>query len=72
MVKYIFNTEAEAEQYNTDCVIAHGHHGSTSRWDSVQKHPTLEKYAISKGSVVAQNAELVEELPSDWNEEIDF
>ena len=66
---YIFKTKAEAESYNDACVIAHGHHDSTSRWDSVKKHPTLEKYAISKGSVNAQNAELVQELSEDWNEE---
>lgn len=69
MPKYIFNTEQEAEAYNDACVIAHGHHDSTSRWDNVKEHPTLEKYAISKGSVNAENAELVQGLTEDWNEE---
>jgi hypothetical protein len=71
MPKYIFSTKAKAEKYNADCVIAHGHHNSTSNWDIVIKHPTLRKYAIEKGSVTVKNTEIVEQLSNDWiNEEI--
>ena len=72
MAYYITNTKAEAEEYNTDCTIAHGHNGSTtSSWAQVRKHPTKELFAIQKGAVDSE-MELVEQLDDTWNEEIDI
>jgi virulence-associated protein VapD len=72
MAYYIFKSAKKAEQYNTDCVKAHGHHDSTQRWDQVRKHPTLYKYAITQGSVIANNTQLVNELSEDWKEPLEI
>ena len=72
MAYYITNNEAEAEEYNEDCTIAHGHNGSTtSSWADVRKHPTKELFAIQKGAVDSE-MELVEQLDDTWNEEINI
>ena len=63
---YIFKTESGAEAYNHRCVIAHGHHDSTSKWDIAMKHPTLNKWAITASKSVQSSVELVSNLPKDW------
>ena len=63
---YIFNTLEAAQAYNDACVVAHNHHDSTQRWANVQKHPTLNKWAITASAAVDVQSEMVDSLSSDW------
>lgn len=67
MAYYIFDTEASAENYNDLCVIAHKHIDTTSRFADVQKHPTLNKWAIQKGKVTSDTGQLVNSLDATWH-----
>ena len=69
-MRYIFESLEKANEYNSQCTIAHGHNGTTEFWDAAIKHPTLEKWSVTKSKVVESDAELINELPSDWFTEI--
>ena len=69
-MRYIFETLEKANEYNSRCIIAHGHSGTTEEWDAVVKHPTLDKWSVTKSNAVESELELLTELPNDWFPEI--
>ena len=68
-MKYI-GTEEEIEGYNNTVNNAQNYKGTTTQWDKVLKHPTLDLYCINAHQDFIFEGKEKQELTSDWFTEI--
>ena len=67
---YIFTTEEEAKQYDTDVTALHNY-PQGDNWANPKKHPTKSKWAILASSKLEIEGKTPQELTEDWTPPLD-